>query len=148
MGREYCSQCGRVGCEGDCEPTYNGICMACGNKRQVVYEGAGYEHYECTECGKTYDKYIELKFHMSYTGFLQNRYKASNGKYYNLQWSNGYDKPPILYTATPSWESDCPVKKEMYDRFIFPEGHEAYGSMLFHSAWEEIKAARALKEES
>lgn len=86
--------------------------------------------------------YIILKFKASHTGLLRNQYRGSNGKNYNLQWDGGYTKPPVLYTATGSWESDCPVKRALYDMFIFPEGHEPYGSMLFYSAWEEIKAKR------
>jgi hypothetical protein len=90
--------------------------------------------------------YITLMFKRSHTGRLQNHYKGSNGRTYCIQWSNGYGKPPILYTTTPCGEADCPIKKELVTMFIFPEGHEAYGSMLFHSAWEEIKAKRAKQE--
>jgi len=76
------------------------------------------------------DGSISLKFFASHTGFLQNRYKGSDGKYYVLQWSNGYEKLPLLYTATKSWEADTPVRKNKIKSFDFPEGHEAYFYML------------------
>lgn len=72
-----------------------------------------------------------LVFNSSHPGFLRNIYFCkANARYYCLQWDNGYSKPPILYTCTRSLEPECPVKKELYEAFLFPEGHEHYGFML------------------
>ena len=78
--------------------------------------------------------YKDLTFISSNTGFLRNSYYCKkNKRYYCLQWDNGYDKAPVLYSSTRSGEPDCPIKKEYYKYFLFPEGHEPYESMLTNS---------------
>ena len=79
-------------------------------------------------------KYQKLRFVRSETGFLKNIYKSkSNNRFYCIQWSNGYDNYPLFYSATKEGETDCPIRKEVIQYFIFPEGHEHYGNILQES---------------
>jgi hypothetical protein len=76
-------------------------------------------------------EYMNLRFLYSHTGFLKNLYKCKEtNRYYCLQWDEGYTKPPKFYSATKDGEADSPVRKDYYEYFIFPEGHEHYQCIL------------------
>ena len=71
------------------------------------------------------ERYRRLIFKYSDTGFCHNIYYDKEIKqYYCLQWDWGYNKPPTLYSATSDGEADCPIRKELYKYFVFPDGHE------------------------
>jgi len=52
MGRTYCFNCGRVGCDNDCEPVVlDAPCKGCGGEVWEQYEGPR-KYFECMDCGK------------------------------------------------------------------------------------------------
>ena len=78
--------------------------------------------------------YQNLKFVGSNPGFLNNIYKSKETKrYYALQWDNGYTHYPRFYSATKDGEPDCPIRNDVIQFFVFPDGHEHYEGILKES---------------
>lgn len=64
MDRDYCTQCGRVGCEGGCDPVIAvDQCLECQGEMRLVCSVSGDDNIECTDCG-----WVDETPHMYCTG--------------------------------------------------------------------------------